>query len=41
MAIAHYIRTQQDAVMAQKEVIKQNKLPFALRDEEEEERDLW
>lgn len=41
MAIAHYIRTQQDAVMAQKEIIKQNKLPFALRDEDEEERDLW
>jgi hypothetical protein len=41
MAIAHYIRTQQDAVMAQKEVIKQNKLPFALRDEEEEEKGLW
>lgn len=41
MAIAHYIRSQQDVVMAQKEIIKQDKLPFALRDEEEEEKGLW
>lgn len=42
MAIAHYIRSQQDVVMAQKEIIKKDKLPFALRDdEEEEERGLW
>ena len=41
VAIAHYIRTQQDAIMAQKEIIKQDRLPFALRDEEEEEKGLW
>ena len=41
MAIAHYIRTQQDVVEARQEVIKQDKLPFALRDEEEEEKGLW
>lgn len=41
MAIAHYIRTQQDVREAQQEIIRKDKLPFALRDEEEEERDLW
>ena len=39
--ITHYIRPQQDMKVEKEEVLKQGKLPFALRDDEEEERGLW
>lgn len=42
MAIAHYIRPQQRMTIEKEKVLKQDKLPFALRDDEEEvEKDLW
>lgn len=42
MGIAHYIRPQQRMTIEKEQVLKQNKLPFALRDDDEEvEKDLW
>lgn len=42
MGIAHYIRPQQRMTVEKEQVLKQDKLPFALRDDDEEvEKDLW
>ena len=42
MGIAHYIRPQQRMTIEKEQVLKQDKLPFALRDDDEEvEKDLW
>lgn len=42
MGIAHYIRPQQSMTIEKEQVLKQDKLPFALRDDDEEvEKDLW